>query len=136
MGHPHLPSYRAKKLTWHTGDLTAVGVLRWALERNGIMLAELLAPLTATRAPAAAPDLRSLQGALFGKSGYADAALSAAAVGVMVEWMELRARNLTSQYAGLMLDAYGGAVADLAAAATAFPHRAATVQLQLIEYGK
>ena len=101
------------------------------------------------------------QAAWKGKSRYAYDELSDAAIGVASNWMVKRSWNLSKAYGtmatltsllpylcwafngpqqlllppgGLMLDAMGGAISDLAGKDTAFPHRVALFQLQFLEY--
>jgi FAD/FMN-containing dehydrogenase len=79
------------------------------------------------------------QGALAwkAKSAYVTTPLSRAQTASMLQWMLDAARYRSccdGQFAGFMLDPYGGAIAQIASNATAFPHRNALYHIQLIAY--
>jgi len=71
------------------------------------------------------------------KSLYISVPLNDTAIARFVSWMldPLKYRQCCAgQFAGFMLDPYGGAIADRAPNATAFPHRNALYHVQLMGY--
>ena len=79
----------------------------------------------------------SLQQPLYwkGKSIYVQAPLTAAGLQTLLQFMGPGFRNCCgSNFAGVLVDPYGGAIADVAADASAFPHRAAAYHVQLMVY--
>lgn len=71
------------------------------------------------------------------KSLYIFEELPRSSIARMLQWMmdPSKYRQCCSgQFAGFMLDAYGGVIANVAANATAFPHRKALYHIQLMGY--
>jgi len=150
--HPALSG----KLTFHTNDVTAVGVYLADGPSSANTLQRLLQPLLQVSFPPSHMNLttwrwidaafmlagcdgvwaceHSGRAAWKGKSGYAMTPLRPQGIDTIHLWMFIRSWNQTTAYAGAMLDAYGGKIREVAINETAFPHRGALFQMQFLEY--
>jgi FAD/FMN-containing dehydrogenase len=77
---------------------------------------------------------RSTRSSFFAKSDYFDSPVGPRGRARMIDWIERRQRTPSLGSGALLLDAYGGALNDPAAGATAFVHRDMLFSLQYLAY--
>ena len=69
-----------------------------------------------------------------GKSAYVEDIMSPASIDVITQYMSPSAYNCCSGFSGLIIDGYGGAIANVPRESTSFPHRDPVAHLQFMAY--